>query len=143
MKNQIALPANQAKQSRISLWLNRENVLFSSIMEEKVSNRRFFLYPNLFRIHPLAGRHCLPLLVCLFHFTLQERRFAMTDSSQQPIFRVDKYQAYEEEAVLFEQYSILMYGSEKLCCTRPEMEQLSNLIQRALNDRKEAEHGNR
>ena len=27
MKNQIALPANQAKQSRISLWLNRENVL--------------------------------------------------------------------------------------------------------------------
>ena len=31
MKNQIALPANQAKQSRISLWLNRENVLFSSI----------------------------------------------------------------------------------------------------------------
>lgn len=31
----------------------------------------------------------------------------MTDSSQQPIFRVDKYQAYEEEAVLFEQYSIL------------------------------------
>lgn len=67
----------------------------------------------------------------------------MTDSSQQPIFRVDKYQAYEEEAVLFEQYNILMYGSEKLCCTRPEMEQLSNLIQRALNDRKETEHGNR
>lgn len=38
MKNQIALPVNQAKESRISLWLNRENVLFSSIMEEKVSN---------------------------------------------------------------------------------------------------------
>lgn len=35
----------------------------------------------------------------------------MNESSQQPIFRVDKYQAYEEEAVLFEQYSILMYGS--------------------------------
>lgn len=49
----------------------------------------------------------------------------MNESSQQPIFRVDKYQAYEEEAVLFEQYSILMYGSEKLCCTRPEMEQLA------------------
>ena len=43
MKNQIALPANQAKQSRISLWLNRENVLFSSIMEEKVSNRQTVL----------------------------------------------------------------------------------------------------
>lgn len=44
MKNQIALPANQAKQSRISLWLNRENVLFSSIMEEKVSNRQACLF---------------------------------------------------------------------------------------------------
>lgn len=43
MKNQIALPASQAKQSRISLWLNRENVLFSSIMEEKVSNRQAVL----------------------------------------------------------------------------------------------------
>lgn len=43
MKNQIALPASQAKQSRISLWLNRENVLFSSIMEEKVSNRQTVL----------------------------------------------------------------------------------------------------
>lgn len=43
MKNQITLPANQAKQSRISLWLNRENVLFSSIMEEKVSNRQTVL----------------------------------------------------------------------------------------------------
>ena len=67
----------------------------------------------------------------------------MNESSQQPIFRVDKYQAYEEQAGLYEQYSILMDGREKLCCTRPEMEQLSNLIQRALNDRKEAEHGNR
>ena len=67
----------------------------------------------------------------------------MEESSQQPIFRVDKYLAYEEDKVLFEQYTILMYGSDKLCCTRPEMEQLSNLIQRALNDRKEAEHGNR
>ena len=67
----------------------------------------------------------------------------MTESSQQPIFRVDKYQAYEEETVLFEQYSILMYGSEKLCCTRPEMEQLSNLNKRAINDRQDTEHSNR
>ena len=43
MKNQIALPVNQAKQSRISLWLNRENVLLSSIMEEKVSKRQTVL----------------------------------------------------------------------------------------------------
>lgn len=44
----------------------------------------------------------------------------MTDSSQQPIFRVDKYQAYEEEAVLFEQYSILMYGSENYAALVPK-----------------------
>jgi hypothetical protein len=43
MKNQVVLPASQVKESRISLWLNRENVLFSSIMEEKVSNRQAVL----------------------------------------------------------------------------------------------------
>lgn len=42
-ENQIVLPASQVKESRISLWLNRENVLFSSIMEEKVSNRQAVL----------------------------------------------------------------------------------------------------
>ena len=41
MKNQIVLPASQVKESRISLWLNRENVLFSSIMEEKVSVKTY------------------------------------------------------------------------------------------------------
>ena len=131
MKNQIALPVSQAKESRLSLWLNRENPSIG-----------FFLLDHLFHLHSLAGSRCLLVLVRLFHLTLQERRITMTDSLQQPIFRVDKYQAYEEDTVLFEQYSILMYGNEKLCCTRPEMEQLSKLIQRALNDRKEAEHGN-
>lgn len=43
MKNQIALPASQAKESRISLWLNRENNFFSWIMEEKVTNRQTVL----------------------------------------------------------------------------------------------------
>lgn len=43
----------------------------------------------------------------------------MTDYTSQPAtFRVDKYQAYEDGKVLFEQYTILMYGSDKLCCTR-------------------------
>jgi hypothetical protein len=66
----------------------------------------------------------------------------MTDYTPQPAtFRVDKYQAYEDDKVLFEQYTILMYGSEKFCCTRSEMEQLSELIQTALNDRKETNHG--
>ena len=34
MKNQIALPASQARESRISLWLNRKNCIFSALMEE-------------------------------------------------------------------------------------------------------------
>ncbi len=34
----------------------------------------------------------------------------MTDYTPQPAtFRVDKYQAYEDGKVLFEQYTILMY----------------------------------
>lgn len=66
----------------------------------------------------------------------------MTDYTPQPAtFRVDKYQAYEDGKVLFEQYTIFMYGSDKLSCTRSEMEQLSELIQTALNDRKEADYG--
>lgn len=74
MKNQIALPANQAKQSRISLWLNRENVLFSSIMEEKISNRQTVLVSQVlasfsilscsFFIHWLAAIACLCWFAC-------------------------------------------------------------------------------
>ena len=74
MKNQIALPANQAKQSRISLWLNRENVLFSSIMEEKVSNRQDVLISQALAsfciltcsvfTHWLAGSACLCWFAC-------------------------------------------------------------------------------
>lgn len=74
MKNQIALPVNQAKESRISLWLNRENALFSSIMEEKVSNCQAVLVSqtlasfsiltcSLF-IHWLAAIACLCWFVC-------------------------------------------------------------------------------
>ena len=43
MKNQIALSASQARESRISLWLNRENYIFSALMEERVSNRQAVL----------------------------------------------------------------------------------------------------
>lgn len=43
MKNQIALPVSQAKESPIMLWLHRQNRLFSAIMEEKVSNRQALL----------------------------------------------------------------------------------------------------
>ena len=72
MKNQIVLPANQAKQSRISLWLNRENVLFSSIMEEKVSNRQAVLISQaLASFSILTGSvftHWLAAIACLCWF---------------------------------------------------------------------------
>lgn len=74
MKNLIALPVNQAKESRISLWLNRENVLFSSIMEERVSNRQAVLVSQVlasfsilscsFFIHWLAAVACLCWFIC-------------------------------------------------------------------------------
>lgn len=79
MKNLIALPVNQARESRISLWLNRKNVLFSSIMEERVSNRQAVLVSQVlasfsilscsFFIHWLAAVACLnwfvySLLLC-------------------------------------------------------------------------------
>ncbi|WP_419556531.1 hypothetical protein [Phocaeicola plebeius] len=74
MKNQIVLPANQAKQSRISLWLNHENVLFSSIMEEKVSNRQtvlisqalasFYILTCSVFTHWLASIACLCWFAC-------------------------------------------------------------------------------
>lgn len=72
MKNQIALPANQAKQSRISLWLNRENVLFSSIMEEKVSNRQAVLISQALASFCILTcsvfTHWLAAIVCLCWF---------------------------------------------------------------------------
>lgn len=37
-KETVTLPVSQAKIGRISVWLTRENVLFSSLMEERVSN---------------------------------------------------------------------------------------------------------
>lgn len=76
MKNLIALPVSQAKESRISLWLNRKNVLFSSIMEERVSNRQavfifqaqvsFCILSFSFFIHWLAAVACL----CWFVYSL-------------------------------------------------------------------------
>lgn len=44
MKNQIALPVRQAKQSRISLWLKKENRFFTFLFEEKVTNYRALLF---------------------------------------------------------------------------------------------------
>lgn len=74
MKNQIALPANQARESRISLWLNRKNCIFSALMEERVSNRQAVLVSQVlasfsilscsFFIHWLAAVACLCWFTC-------------------------------------------------------------------------------
>ncbi len=74
MKNQIALPASQARESRISLWLNRENYIFSALMEERVSNRQAVLVSQVlasfsilscsFFIHCLAAVACLCWFIC-------------------------------------------------------------------------------
>ena len=70
----------------------------------------FLQHSQLFLLYSLACCRCLPVLVYLFRSALQERRFAMTDYTPQPAtFRVDKYQAYEDGKVLFEQYTIFMY----------------------------------
>lgn len=44
MKNQIVLPVRQAKESRISLWLKKENRFFTFLLEEKVTNYRALLF---------------------------------------------------------------------------------------------------
>ena len=43
MKNQIALPLRNAKESLISLWLKKENRFFTFLLEEKVTNYRALL----------------------------------------------------------------------------------------------------
>ena len=72
MKNQIALPVIQAKESRISLWLNRENGLFSYIMEEKVSNRQAMLISQALTSFSIFAcsvfTHWLAAIACLCWF---------------------------------------------------------------------------
>ena len=68
MKNQIALPVSQAKESRISLWLNRENCIFSALMEERVSNRQAVLVSQVLASFSILSCsffiRWLPLLAC-------------------------------------------------------------------------------
>ena len=74
MKNQIALPVRQARESRISLWLDRKNCIFSALMEERVSNRQAVLVSQVlasfsilscsFFIHWLAAVACLCWFTC-------------------------------------------------------------------------------
>lgn len=150
MKNQIALPASQARESRISLWLNRENCIFSALMEERVSNRQAVLVSQVLASFSILSCSFLfigwlPLLACAglsvpFCFARKEVCDDRLHATTRNVSR-RQISGIRDGKVLFEQYTILMYGSDKLCCTRPEMEQLSELIQTALNDRKEADHG--
>ena len=43
MKKQTALQLNQSALSAISVWLNSENSMFSTIIEDKVSNLQVML----------------------------------------------------------------------------------------------------
>ena len=43
MKEQTSLQLNQSAQSAISVWLNSENSMFSTIIEDKVSNLQVLL----------------------------------------------------------------------------------------------------
>ena len=58
MKNQIALPVRQARESRISLWLNRQAVLVSQVLAS------FSILSCSFFIHWLAAVACLCWFTC-------------------------------------------------------------------------------
>ena len=62
MKEQTTLQLNSSAQSAISVWLNSENSLFSSIIEDQVSNLQVML----------LGHACLAfsVLMCAASFSL-------------------------------------------------------------------------
>ena len=62
MKKQTSLQLQPAAQSAISVWLNSENSLFSSIIEDQVSNLQVML----------LGHACLAfsVLMCAATFSL-------------------------------------------------------------------------
>ena len=49
MKNQIALPVRQAKESRISLWLKKENRFFTFLLEVHIPEHTRSLSGSLLR----------------------------------------------------------------------------------------------
>ena len=74
MKNQIALPVSQARESRITLWLESENSIITSIMEESVSNRQTLLLSNAMLAFSVMAcsvfLHWAAALICLIWFIL-------------------------------------------------------------------------
>ena len=43
-KQEITLPVSVAKESALSLWLKKENKLYSSIMEKTISNAQVLIH---------------------------------------------------------------------------------------------------
>lgn len=80
MKNQEILlktPMSGVNSSAISAWMNRKNPLFSSLLEESVSNRQFLLLGHAsFAFSALvcaAFVSPVPALVCLAWFIVSLR----------------------------------------------------------------------
>ena len=70
MKEQTTLQLNQSAQSAISVWLNSENSLFSSVLENSVSNRQvLFLGHASLAFSALVCMSCVSVLPALFCLT--------------------------------------------------------------------------
>ena len=76
MKQTASIPATDinvvSKSSVLTMWLNRENQLFSSVLEESVSNRQVCLMASLaFSALVCAGFvSAVPALLCLAWFVV-------------------------------------------------------------------------
>lgn len=72
MKNEIVLSAHRAEPSALSSWLNRENELFSSVLEEVVTNLQVLLMAHAsVSFSALVGAYHIDVilaLVCLTWF---------------------------------------------------------------------------
>lgn len=77
MKNEFVLSAQSAETSVITMWLNRENLFFSSLLEESVSNRQICLMGHAsFAFSALvcaAFVSPVPALLCLVWFVVSLR----------------------------------------------------------------------
>ena len=106
-----------------------------------ISGTDFLQYFRLLRFYPLAGRCRLPVLVCWFHLTLQERRFIVDDNVEKAVFRVQKTSYYNKNGLFIEEFQICMNGRDSIMCQREEFEDLYKIMGIALNDRKEETNG--
>ena len=77
MRNELVLSAKSAEHSAFSLWLNRKNQFFSSVLEEGVSNRQVLLLGHASFV--FSALICasfvsqVPALICLAWFMVALR----------------------------------------------------------------------